>query len=338
MNTKELLKKLVGVPAVGGSEDKINELLREILSGFGEIRTDAMNNLTCTFGEGYHILLEAHIDEIGFIVTSVTDDGFLKVAACGGIDSRMLSESEVTVWGKEKLYGIISALPPHLQKNSDAKKVPDIFDISIDLGLSAEKAKELVPLGSRVTFRRQFSELLNDRISSNCLDNRAGVAAVILALEGLRDLPVKITALFSTQEELGTRGAKIGPYGLNPDEAVAVDVSFGYTPDCKKEECGEISKGVMIGVSPVLSKEISNRLISCAQNNGINYQIEVMNSRTGTDADVISLSEGGIKCGLLSVPIKYMHSPVEAVDLADIEAVAKLICAYVRKKAGDNIA
>ena len=333
MNTKELLKKLVCVPAVGGCEDKINSLLGELLRDMGEVHTDSMNNLTCTFGEGYHILLDAHIDEIGLIVTSVTDEGFLKVAACGGIDRRMLCESEVTVWGKEKLYGIISALPPHLQKASDGKKAPDISDISIDLGLNAEKAKELVPLGSRITFRRQYNELLSNQVTSNCLDNRAGAAAIILALEKIKGLPVKITALFSTQEELGTRGAKTGPFSLGVDEALVADVSFGYTPNSNKDECGEISKGGMIGVSPVLSAEISESLKRCALENGIEHQIEVMESRTGTNADVISLCGGGIKCGLVSIPIKYMHSPIETADISDIEAVARLIAAYVKERA-----
>ena len=122
MKTFDLIKKLVSVPAVGGEEEKIISMLKDILSPYGKVETDAVNNVICTFGEGYHILLDAHIDEIGLTVTSVSDDGFLKVAACGGVDKRMLLGSEVTVWGNEVLNGIISTLPPHLQKASDEKK------------------------------------------------------------------------------------------------------------------------------------------------------------------------------------------------------------------------
>ena len=334
MKTYDLVEKLVSAPAVGGEEDKIISVLKEMISSYGKVETDAVNNVICTFGNGYHILLDAHIDEIGLIVTSIADGGFLKVAACGGIDKRMLLGSEVTVWGNETLSGVISTLPPHLQKASDEKKVPELSDVSIDVGLDKETAEKLIPLGSKITFKRQFTKLLNNQISSNCLDDRAGVASLILALDELKQLPIKVTVLLSTQEELGTRGAKTGPYGRDVDEAIVVDVSFGYTPGCDKEESGEIGKGAMIGISPTLDKNISNELVQAAKENDIKYQLEVMNGRTGTNADVISISESGIKCGLISIPLKYMHSPVEVVDLSDIESVSNLIVAYAKRKAG----
>ncbi|MCH5316378.1 MAG: M42 family peptidase [Eubacterium sp.] len=332
METVKLIEKLVSVPCVGGNEEKLVETLKDILAPYGEVRVDAMNNVLCTFGEGYHILLDAHIDEIGFVVTSITDDGFLKISPCGGVDRRMLLGAEVTVWGKEEVFGVISTLPPHLQKDGDEEKVPEISELSVDVGMGKEES--LIPLGSKVTFKRHFTPLIGNQLSSNCLDDRAGVASIILALDELKKLPVKITALFSTQEELGTRGAKIGPYGLDVDEAIAVDVSFGYTPGCEKEHCGEMGKGAMIGISPTLDKSISNGLIAAAKENGIEHQLEVMSGRTGTNADVITISESGIKCGLLSIPLKYMHTPVEVIDTKDVESVAALITAYAKRKAG----
>lgn len=334
MNTKELLKKLTCVPCMGGSEGKMIDLLREILAPFGEVRTDAVNNVICTFGEGFHLLLDAHTDEVGMVVTSITDDGFLKVGACGGIDRRMLCGAEVSVWGKSEVKGIVCALPPHLIKAAEEKRAPEISEISIDVGMRREDAEKIISLGDKITFKRHFTELIGRRISSNCLDDRAGVAAVILALDKLKKLPIKVTALFSTQEELGTRGAKIGPYGLNVDESVAVDVSFGYTPNCRKEECGEVGKGAMIGISPTLDKNISDGLIAAAKKNGIKYQLEVMNGKTGTNADVISVSGCGIRSGLISIPLKYMHSPVEVIDMDDVESVAALIAAYAEERAG----
>ena len=330
MNTKELIKRLTFPPAVGGDEGELIEELIKLLSQYGEVRVDAMNNVLCTFGEGYHILLDAHIDEIGFIITEITDDGFLKISPCGGIDRRMLLGAEVV---GNNVYGIISTLPPHLQKNGDDEKVPEISELSVDIGnINKNQTDKLV--GERLTFKRRFTELLGNQISSNCLDDRAGVASIILALEELKKLPIKVTVLLSTQEELGTRGAKIGPYGLDVDEAIAVDVSFGYTPGCSKEECGEIGKGAMIGFSPTLDKNISNELIAAAKENDIKYQLEVMSGTTGTNADVISISESGIRCGLLSIPLKYMHTPVEVVDTQDVESVANLIVAYAKRKAG----
>ncbi len=338
MNTEELIKTLTSVSAVGGNEGEMISVLKELLSAYGKVETDAVNNVICTFGEGYHILLDAHMDEIGFTVTSVSDEGFLKIAPCGGIDKRMLLGAEVTVCGSKKTDGIISTLPPHLQKSADEKKVPDISELAVDIGMDKESADKLVMPGSAVIFKRQFTELLNNQISSNCLDDRAGAAAILLALDKLKQLPVKITVLFSTQEELGTRGAKTGTYGRNADEAIAVDVSFAYTPGCNKEDCGKIGKGAMIGISPVLDRNISDALIKTAKNSGIKYQKEIMNGKTGTNADVISISENGIKCGLISIPLKYMHSPVEVVDLSDIESTAELIAAYVKERAGADYA
>lgn len=334
MNTQELLKKLTSVPSVGGDEEKMISLLTEMLAPFGEVEVDAMNNVYCTFGEGYHFLLDAHIDEIGFTVTSISDEGFLKIGACGGIDRRMLLGSEVSVWGKEELRGVISTLPPHLQKGDDEKKVPEIDEVSVDIGMIKEDAEKVVSLGDRVTFKRHFTQLLGDNISANCLDDRAGIASIMLTLEELKRLPIKVTVMFSTQEEVGTRGAKIGPYGKNVDEAIAVDVSFGYTPNCKKEDCGELGKGSMIGFSPILDKQISKNLVSVAEKNNLSYQVEVMNGRTGTNADVITISESGVKCSLISIPLKNMHSPVEVVNVKDVENVASLIVAYIKEKAG----
>ncbi len=334
MNTRDLLKRLTAVPCVGGEEIIMMETLSEILAPYGNVSGDAVNNISCTFGDGFHILLDAHIDEVGLIVTSITDDGFLKVGACGGIDCRMLPGAEVTVLGKRKTDGIICTLPPHLIKSENENKAPRVSEISVDIGMDRKEAEKIITPGNKITFKRHFTELLGGRISANCLDNRAGVAAVILALEKLKKLPVKVTALFSTQEELGIRGAKSGPFGLNVDEAVAVDVSFGYTPDCRREECGELSKGPMIGISPILSRQISDTLISSAKNNNIPYQLEIMSGRTGTDADVISVSEKGIKCGLVSIPLKYMHSPVEVIDMKDVENTAMLIAAYVEERSG----
>lgn len=334
-NTVELLKELTSVVGVSGAEENIVSLLKEKLALYGEVSVDTMNNVYCTFGEGYHFLLDAHLDEIGLIVTEITDDGFLKAAKCGGIDNRMLLGYEVSVWGKREIKGIISTLPPHLQSDGEEKKVPDIKDISIDTGLSAEELKRVVSLGDRVTFKRNFTPLLNGRISASCLDDRSGVASILLCLDRLKNLPCKITVLFSSQEELGTRGAKIGPYSKNVDEAISVDVSFAYSNGCDKSDCKELGKGAMIGFSPILDKDMSRRLVQIAKDKNIPYQCEIMSGRTGTNADVISISEKGIKTGLISIPERYMHQPVEVVDIADIESVSDLICAYIAERTGE---
>ena len=337
MEIKDLLDELTGVPAVSGCENNIAILLLKKLSEYGKVEIDSVNNVICTFGEGKHFLLDAHIDQIGMIVKAISNDGFIKLDKCGGIDNRMLTASEVSIWGKKEVRGVISSLPPHLQSKDDEKKVPSLGDVAVDVGMTKEEAEAVISLGDRVTFRRVFMPLLGSRICSSALDDRAGVASILLALEKLKNVKAKITVLFSSQEEVGLRGAKVGSFIDDIDEAICVDVSFGYTPACKKSDCGEIGKGVMIGFSPILDNKMSRDMVSVAEQSGISFQQEIMGGgHTGTNADVITVSKSGIKTSLLSVPQKYMHSPVEVVDTSDIEATASLIAEYIKMKAGEE--
>lgn len=334
-NTLELLKKLTSAIGVSGAEDNVVKVLTELLTPYGEVSVDAMNNVFCTFGEGYHFLLDAHLDEIGMIVTSITDDGFIKADKCGGVDLRILPGYEVSVWGKEEVRGVVSVLPPHLQSAEDENKVPAMKDISIDTGMTKEQLEKTVSLGDRITFKRNFTPLMNGLVSASCLDDRSGIAAILLTLDKLKELPCKITVMFSSQEELGTRGAKTGPFAKGVDEAISVDVSFALTPGCSKDDCGEIGKGAMIGYSPILDRRMSARLTEIAENKGIPHQCEIMSGRTGTNADVISICESGIKTALISIPEKYMHQPVEVVDIKDVESVSELITAYITERVGE---
>ena len=311
METAELIKKLTGAYALSGCEDDLYDVLKSLLTPYGSVRKDEMNNVFCTFGDGYHFLLDAHTDEIG-------------------LDRRFLPASEVLVLGKEQLRGVICALPPHLRSESD-KKVSKISDLAVDTGLSEKALKCLVSPGDRIVFKHSFDTLCGSRIASNCLDDRCGVAALLLALDRLKKLPVKVTVMLSAQEEVGTRGAKAGAYGIDAD-----DVSFGYSPQCSKEDCGEVSGGAMVGFSPVLDREISKRLADCAKKHNIPYQTEVMSGRTGTNADVITLNRNGIRCGLISIPLRYMHTPSEVIDIRDVESVADLIAAYIEERAGER--
>ncbi|MFR7483513.1 MAG: hypothetical protein ACLUUP_08185, partial [Eubacterium sp.] len=208
METKEIIKRLAEPYAASGCEKNVFSALKEMLEPHGEVYSDNMNNLFCTFGSGYHILLDAHLDEIGFVVISITDDGFLKFSATGGIDKRMLPATEVVVAGKEMLRGVISTLPPHLQ--SGDKNIGEISDFAVDIGFDAEKAKKLIPIGSRIYFLHKYDELMNGKICSNCLDDRCGAAALVTAIPKLKQLPLICTRMFSSQEEVGTRGAACG--------------------------------------------------------------------------------------------------------------------------------
>lgn len=335
-NTFELLKDLTNITCVSGFENDMHNYLKNILQEYGDVTVDSMNNIYCTFGEGTHFLLDAHIDQIGFVVTEITDDGFIKFDKVGGIDTKYLPALEVSIWGTKEIRGIISTLPPHLQSSDDEKKAPKIRNLAIDTGYTKSELEKAVKLGDIITIKNNFVPLLNNQVSATTLDDRSGVAALLLCLDELKRIPCKVTVMLSTQEEVGTRGAKIGPYLKNVDEAICVDVSFAYTPGCNKNECGEISKGAMIGFSPILDKKMSRKLVTIAKKENIKYQCEIMSGRTGTNADVISTNECGIKTALISIPEKYMHQRVEVVDTQDVEAVSRLICAYIKERSSES--
>lgn len=341
-NTKRIkqnLKALCTAVGVAGLENAACNKAAELLKQYtNEVRIDRTGNviamLKCGIAGAKTVLLDAHIDEIGMIVTSICDKGFLRISNCGGIDRRLLSAQEVIVHCKDKdILGVVGSKPPHLEKGDDAKKIPEIDEVFIDIGYTKEQAEKLVALGDRVTLKSDFHELLNDRVSVKALDDRAGVAAILEALELVKDekLPVNVAVLFSAQEEIGSSGAKVGTFSITPDEAIAVDVSFGATLDAKPELCGKIGKGVMIGIGAMLDKGMSDSLIELAKQNEIDYQIEVLTGRsTGTNADCIMVTKDGVKTGLLSIPLRYMHTPVELVKISDIALVASLIARYIR--------
>lgn len=334
MNTFEILSELTSAAGVSGSEEEACRAAEKILniSGCCEI-SENFGTILCKYGKFDDnkplLLLEAHIDEIGMIVTYITDDGFLKVSGCGGLDNRVLLAQQVTVFGKKLISGIITSTPPHLEKDSSC--APEVGDIYIDIGMTKEQAEKTISLGDRVLIENELVNLQGSRVTSKALDNRAGVAAVIRALELLKDKETSynIAAAFSSQEEIGERGAKTGAFSVSPDMAIIVDVSFAKTHSESDEDCGTMGKGPMIGIAPSLSRKMSDDLIRIAQENNIPYQLEIMNGKTGTDADVIGISQGGVMTVTLSVPEKHMHTPVEIVDIEDIENTAKLIAAFI---------
>ena len=266
-----------------------------------------------TGGDGVHIMLDAHIDRIGMTVTAIDDSGFIKFARVGGIDARVLAAEQVTVWGDEPLFGVITSTPPHLASGDDDKKAKKIEDLSIDVGMTADEVKKIVRPGMRITVNSTPKELLGGRVSCAALDDRAGVAAILRCLELLKDKNhgCRISVLFSSHE------------------AIAVDVSFAMAPGLKKEKCGKLGGGAMIGFSPSLDYSMSRTLERIADENGIARQCEVMSGSTGTNADEIQVAGSGVRMGLISIPQRNMHTAAEIVDLNDIEAVARLMAAYI---------
>lgn len=326
-----LLEKLCCVHGTPGDEGVVAEIAAEELKKYMNVKIDNLGNVIGRKNEdGTHFLLDAHIDRVGLVVTSITDEGFVKVGACGGVDVRTLDAAEVTIFGKKEIYGVVSAIPPHLTKSGD-NKASDISDIVIDIGMDKETAEKYIVPSDRVVLNSKFNKLLGSRVSCAALDDRAGVASLLLACDMLKDKGINpnLTVVFSVCEETGGTGAKTSSFAANADEAIAVDVSFATAPDVSSEESGALSKGPMIGFSSTLDYKMSKELVSIAEKNNIAYQKEIMGSKTGTNADNISVSGFGVKMGLISIPLRNMHTQSEIIDLEDVKNTAKLICEYI---------
>lgn len=334
MDIKQIISLLTQGAGVSGNEHVL-DAAEKLLAQYAQVERDALGSIKGTFGSGEkHIMLDAHLDRIGLIVTSVDESGFLRVDKCGGCDARVLSAATVTIWGKKPIFGVVTSTPPHLANAEDTSKAPSFDNIYIDTGLSFEEVRKIVNVGDRITIDAPVISLTDNIITGAALDDRIGMAALLRVAEILKDksLNIKVTIIFSVQEETTEAGAKAGAFGISPDEAIAVDVSFGDAPSVNPPLCGKLGNGGMICISPSLSDEMSSALMKTAEKNGIRYQTEICPSSTGTNADVISASKCGVKTGLVSIPLRNMHTQAELADINDVESVAQIIAAYIAEK------
>lgn len=335
MDLKDILFKLSEAYGATGSESLAAEKACDLLHKYCPDAHIEDGNVIGTFGDKKdglrHIILDAHIDQIGFIVTSITEDGFIKFDQLGGIDRRLIAAQPVIIHGKRDLLGVICSVPPHLSGGNEVVKYENT---AIDTGMSFDELNEIVSIGDSITFDVKCRSLLGERVTGGALDDRSGVASILYALDLSKDKECRynVTIVFSCQEEFGERGATIEAFKQAPDIALAVDVSFAMAMGENEKKCGILGKGPMIGISPSLSREVSDDLISVAQKCQIPYQLEVMNGSTGTNADRYSLSRCGCKTCTVSIPLRNMHTPVEVVDLADIKNTAELISAYLTEE------
>ncbi len=330
MKTFEILKRLCEASYEAAPSSETHKAIIEIMEPLSEkITTDNLGNIICTVkSEGKkHVVLSAHADKIGMVVTAIDKaTGMLKCAKAGGVDNRTLAASRVKVTGKKEIMGCVTSTPPHLTKG-DRTAVPAIEDLYIDCGLSYDEISEIVSAGDRVEYYSPAHELLNSRFTGAYMDNSAGCTAVIKACEKLLNEGTdnRITAVFTTREETGKGGAIASFTALQPDFAFITDVSFGKAPGVPPEMSSPLGSGGMICISPILQKEMSDFLIRTAEKNEIPYTVEVMGSRTMTDSDVAVTAGKGIRTGLVSIPLTNMHTPVETLDIKDVDAVADIL-------------
>ena len=329
MDLKNLIMKLSSAEGFGEMGNAVSAVREEIEKYADEVYDDGSCVTAFIKGKSEKtIMFDAHIDEVGFVVTAADKNGFVKVAPAGGIDGRILAAQPVHIHGKEVYTGVFCSTPPHLSKGDEKPKKAE--DMYIDTGIR-DGAGELIPLGSHVTYATTPKALAGGYICGKSLDDRAGAAALIEAARLIREKGTpeyNICFLFSHSEELGCRGAKIKAFDINPDYAIAVDVGFGDVPDVPEEKSQKLGSGVMIGLSPVLSNKVCRALTKIAKDNNIPHTFDVTGGTTSTNADVIAVTKGGIACGLLSIPLRNMHTPLEVVNAEDVGNTARLLSEF----------
>ena len=339
--TKQLIKKLSDAHGIPGGEGSVQEIIRaEISQHVDEIRTDAMGNLIAIRQGGpLKVMLAAHTDEIGLMVKYIDDGGFLRFVTFGGWYAPTLYNQRVVVHGKKKpLFGVVGGKPPHAMSDEERKKEVKVEDMFIDIGASSRKEAEKlgVEVGSEVSVDRECVELAGTRITGKAFDDRVGVALLIRVLQEARTEHTLI-GVFTVQEEVGTKGAKTSAYLLEPDCAVAMDVTFpGDHPGIEKKDSSlELGKGPSITISDangrglIAKKKMVEWLRAAAVKAKIPVQLNVGKGGT-TDATAIHLERGGIPSTVLEIPVRYIHSPVEVMDLQDFEDGVRLMIAALK--------
>ena len=332
------IEQLLAIPMVTGFERAQSERVRDLFAPLcDEIEVDRFGNVIGLVRSGKPdaktVLLDAHLDQIGFVVTEVLKGGFLRFRSVGGVDPRMLLGAEVTIGAPDgPLYGIVSCLPPHLLSAGESDKALPVYKMCIDTGLL--DAAPVIPIGTPIWFPADAAHMpviAKDAFTGPNLDDRAGAAAIAHALEKLRkvDLDVDVAVLLSVQEEVTSLGATVGTFKIRPDYAIAVDVGHAKTPDAPGEF--EYGGGPLIGMGPNMNRALSRALIRTAKAEGMAYQLEIMEGQTGTNAWDMQIVARGTAQAILGIPLRYMHTPIETIKLSDAEAVGDLIYHFLRQ-------
>ncbi len=338
MATEDLLKELTEARGPSGFESEIRELAADRLAPLcDEVSTDVMGNLIAVKrGDGEEprpsVMLAAHMDEIALMVTG-KEKGFLRVTEIGGFDARVLLGQKVTVHGGRELPGLVVSVPPHFTKPADREKPVPLDKLFVDVGLPPPEVDSLVNIGDPITLSAQYTPLAGGYASGKSMDDRAGLAAVILALEelGRRKHAWDVYAVATTQEEENFAGAVTGAYRIGPTLAIAVDGTFGQQPGLSAPETVKMDSGPAIAMGPNIHPGIHDRLVEAAKAADIPFQIEPMPDNTSTDAWPIQVSRSGIPTGLVSVPLRYIHTAVETAALRDIERAARLLAEFISR-------
>lgn len=338
MKLYDTLNHLCSLAGPSGFEHTIaQEVHRELKPLMDEVWIDKLGSVIgmrrCGKQGAKKLLLDAHLDEVGLIVTGI-EEGFLCFSSIGGVDPRLLPARELTVLTKpEPIFGVVACLPPHIQTAADHDKAVAMEDLRVDVGMSQEEAERAIPIGTPMVYRESCRLLAGDQVSGKSLDDRSCVTILLRVAELLKnaDLDVDLYVMGSVREEISGTGAVVGTNGVAPDYCIAVDVTFGSTPGISEDQVScKVHGGPAIGVGPNMTWWMTDRMIEKAKSLAIPYQLEVMEGSTGTNGWYMQICLEGVPTSVVSLPLKYMHSPVETVSLTDMEHTAQLLAAFVR--------
>ncbi|MGD2148047.1 MAG: M42 family peptidase [Anaerolineae bacterium] len=336
MEAIPLLKRLSDAEGVSGFEGPVREVVREMWEPLAdELHEGRLGSLIALKkGTGPEprprLMLAAHMDEIGLMVSDI-DKGFLRVAQIGGTDRRIVVGLEVVVHGRRDLPGLVATRPPHILPKEARTKTVSWDEMFVDVGLPEEEVRNLVSVGDLISMRRQMSELKNRRVAGKAMDDRACVAAATLALEGLSRVEHAwdVFAVATVQEETGLKGALVSAYGVAPDMAIALDVTFATQPCVPKRGTFPMGGGPTIGIGPNFHPKLVTSLQELAKAQEIPFHLDPIPGRSGTDAWAIQVTREGVPTALVSIPVRYMHQPVETLAAQDVERAGRLLAAFI---------
>lgn len=344
----EFLTSLIAAPSPSGHEQPVARLYRDYASRFAdEVSTDVLGNVTAVLNPRapMKVMLAGHMDEIGFIIHHIGDDGLLYFSAIGGHDSTTPLGQRVWVHGRERVPGVVGRKAIHLLEPDELDRKPKMQDLWIDIGAASREAAEaVVRLGDVVTYQQEFQMLMGDRAAARAFDNKAGVFVIAEALRLLReegglDPRVGVHAVATVQEEIGSRGAQAAAFGIAPQCGLAVDMGHATDyPEVRPARHGrlELGKGPGLDCGANTNPAVFALLVEAARQEGIPCQVHVTAGATPTDAQPMQINRAGMATGLLNVPLRYMHTPCEVLSLSDLEATARLMAAWCRRITPDT--
>jgi len=349
MQKKDLafLSELVEAPSPSGFEQPAAKVFRDRLTSVAdEIETNVMGSVHAVLKgkrDGVSVMLAGHIDEIGLMVNYITAEGFIAFAAIGGVDAAILPGMRVRLHTAEgELLGIMGRKPIHLIEEDERKNVTKIEKLFIDLGMSAEEVKKRVRIGDPITFDVGLETFGDGMAVSRAFDDKMGAwiaARVLEEVKAAGGAPGDVIAAATVQEEIGMRGGVTSAYGVNPVVGIAVEVGHATDyPDIDKRKHGEADcgKGPIIARGPNANTMLFDLLVAAAEKAKVPYQIGAEPRGTGTDANAIQLSRGGKVAGLISIPLRYMHTPTEVLALSDLDATVSLLTQFLLDLAPDT--